>query len=96
MKLTFSDKARSDLRRIYAYLSVRNTPAADTLLRRINEKFVSLSRFPFIGRPRPIFGSGLRGVLAGSYIIFYIADSDQIEIVRVIHGSMDIDEEFGR
>jgi toxin ParE1/3/4 len=40
--------------------------------------------------------AGLRSVLVGTHLIFYLVDSERIVIVRVIDGRMDIDEEFRR
>jgi len=34
--------------------------------------------------------------VVGLYLIFYIIESDQITIVRVIDGRMDVDEELHR
>jgi plasmid stabilization system protein ParE len=39
---------------------------------------------------------GLRSVVVGMHLIFYIVGQDSITIVRVIDGRMDVDEEFRR
>ena len=96
MKIVTSDKARDDLRRIYGYLAIRNPQAADALIREIDERFKNLSRFPFIGRERSSLAPGLRSVLVGTHLIFYLVERDRIVVVRVIDGRMDIDEEFKR
>jgi toxin ParE1/3/4 len=59
-------------------------------------RFKNLSRFPFIGRERSSLAPGLRSVLVGTHLIFYLVERDRIVIVRVIDGRMDIDEEFKR
>jgi len=96
MKIVISDKARDDLRRIYGYLAIRNPQAADLLMREIDDRFKNLSRFPFIGRERSSLAPGLRSVLVGTHLIFYLVEPDRIVVVRVIDGRMDIDEEFKR
>ena len=96
MKVSVSAKANSDLLRIYAYLFPRNQAAADRIIGRINQRFVQLSRFPFIGRPRASLAPGLRSLLAGTYLIFYTVGAEEITIVRVIDSRMDIDAEFRR
>jgi toxin ParE1/3/4 len=96
MKIFTSQKARNDLRRAYAYLAARNTPAADALAREIDERLQNISRFPFIGRERSSLAPGLRSVLVGTHLIFYLIEQDRIVVVRVIDGRMDIDEEFKR
>jgi toxin ParE1/3/4 len=82
MKIVTSDKAQDDLRRIYGYLAIRNPQAADTLLREIDERFKNLSRFPFIGRERSSLAPGLRSVLVGTHLVFYLVERDRIVIVR--------------
>ncbi len=96
MRLTISDKARADLLRIYRYLDERSPNAANTFIRRINTNFDNLIRFPFIGRERLRLAPGLRCLVVGLHLLFYTIDSDQIIIIRVIDGRMDVDEEFYR
>ena len=96
MKIFRSDKAKTDLVRIYAYLADRNPKAADALIEDIDTKFENLSRFPFIGRERSSLAPELRSILVGTYVIFYLVERDRIVVVRVIDGRMDIDEEFKR
>ena len=96
MKIFKSDKAQNDLLQIYAYLSERNPQAADTLIEEIDVRFKNLCRFPFIGRERSSLAPGLRSILVGTHLIFYVVERDRIVVVRVIDGRMDIDEEFKR
>jgi len=96
MKIVWSDKAEKDLLAIYAYLAERNPQAADSLMREVDSRFENLARFPFIGRERSRFAPGLRSVLVGTHLIFYLVESDRIVVVRMIDGRMDIDEEFNR
>jgi toxin ParE1/3/4 len=94
MKLLVSDKANWDLLRTYSYLAQRSPTAAESVLRRIDEKFNQLLSLPFIGRERPSLAQGLRSVVVGTLVIFYTVGQDSITIVRVIDGRMD--EEFRR
>ena len=96
MKVVVSDRANSDLLRIYLYLAPRNQAAADAVIERIDKRFEQLSRFPFIGRERSSLAPGLRSIVVGNHLIFYVVEADQIIIVRVIDSRMDIDEEFRR
>ena len=96
MKVIVSDRAKSDLLRIYSYMEERNPFAAERILDRIDKKFDQLTRFPFIGRERSSLAPGLRSVLVGTYLIFYTIESGGIIVVRVIDGRRDIDEEFRR
>ena len=96
MKVVVSDRANSDLLRLYLYLAPRNQAAADAIIERIDKRFEQLSRFPFIGRERSSLAPGLRSIVVGNHLIFYVVEADQIIIVRVTDSRMDIDEEFRR
>jgi toxin ParE1/3/4 len=96
MKIFWSEKAEKDLLQICAYLAERNPQAADALVGEVDAKFKNLSQFPFIGRERSRLAPGLRSVLVGTHLIFYLVEQDRIVVVRVIDGRMDIDEEFKR
>ena len=50
--------------------------------------------FPFLGPPRSELGVSLRGLLMDGYIAFYTVEADQIVIVRVLDGRMDIKQEI--
>jgi toxin ParE1/3/4 len=96
MNIFVSDAADADLLRIYSYLAERNPDAAVSVLRDINDKFVNLCRFPFIGRERASLGSGVRSLVSEPYVIFYAVERDRVTIVRVLDGRRDIDAEFQR
>ena len=96
MKIVWSNKAEADLLKIYGYLAERNPRAADTLVREVDGKFENLSRFPFIGRERSRLAPGLRSIVVGTHLVFYLVERERIVIVRMIDGRMDIDEEFKR
>jgi toxin ParE1/3/4 len=96
MRIVLSDKARADLLRIFQYLEERSPTAANDFIRRIDENFKNLARFPFIGRERSQLALGLRCLIVGVHLIFYTITGDDIAIVRVIDGRMDVDEEFQR
>ena len=94
MKIRISGKARAELVEIYRYLVERNPAAAENSLNDIDTRLRQLSRFPFMGRERPELAENLRSVLAGTHLIFYSIGDDEIVVMRVIDGRMDIDKEF--
>ena len=96
MRVVISDKAKSDLIRIYHYLEERSPHAATAFAQRIDSNFANLVRFPFIGRDRSWLAPGIRRLVVGRHLVFYTVDSEQVTIVRVIDGRMDVDEEFFR
>ena len=96
MKVFVSDRADADILHFYQYIAERNPAAAESVIRDIDRKFESLSRFPFIGRERSSLAPGLRSLAAWPYVIFYAIGNDRIIIVRVLDGRRDIDAEFQR
>ena len=52
--------------------------------------------FPLSGASRPRLGPGLRVVFKGMYAIYYLPGVGEIVIVRVLHGSRDIDAIAGQ
>ena len=96
MRVALSDKADLDLLRIYQYLAEHSPGTADIFIQRIDANFKNLARFPFIGRERLSLGAGIRCLVVGLHLVFYVVKAEQISIVRVIDGRMDIEEEFYR
>ena len=96
MRVYLSDDADADLLHIHSYLAERNPAAAISLAHEFREKFTRLSRFPFIGRDRSHLMSGVRSLVAGSYVIFYRIDADHVTVLRVMDGRRDIESEFQR
>ena len=96
MKVRISRKARIELLDIYAYLAERNPTSAESILQEINSRLRQLSRFPFMGRERSEFAANLRSALVRTYLIYYTVTDDEIVIMRVVDGRMDVDKEFQR
>jgi toxin ParE1/3/4 len=96
MRVVLTDKAKFDLVRTCRYLEERNPSAAESFIHRVDQNFESLARFPFIGRERSSLAPGLRCLVVGLHLIFYIVGSDEITVVRVIDCRMDVEEEFHR
>ncbi len=84
-------EALNDLAEIWEYIGANNPDAADRLLDNINDKVKLIAESPYIGREREELAPGIRSFPAGRYLIFYRPIADGIEIVRVLHGSRDVD-----
>ena len=87
-------EAENDLDDIWLYIAEDNPDNADKLLDEIEEISRKLARFADMGRKRDDLHPGLQSFAVGKYIIFYIPINGGIEIVRVLHGMMDIDAVF--
>lgn len=87
-------KARSDLIEIWDYIADDSEARADAFIDRIDEVIRSLALSPYIGRSREELAEGLRSFPVERYVIFYRVATIGIEIVRVLHGSRDINPFF--
>lgn len=91
MPYRLSELARVDLKEISCYVGARDSGAAERLLDEFVVKFQFLYRHPKLGIPRDDLMGGLRCSLVRPYVIFYQIAEDGLEIMRVVHGSRDID-----
>ena len=88
--------AKADAREIWAYIAQDNPDAADRLLDRFDRLFRLLVSQPLIGKSVEELAPDLRLVPIGNYLIFYRPTKERIEIVRILHSSRDITDEFFR
>jgi len=49
-----------------------------------------------MGRERPEIKSGYRSIAEGKHVIFYRAGDNGIEILRILHGRMNIEHRLGQ
>lgn len=84
-------EAESDLDEIWWYIAQDSPDNADRFLDRLQERFLALADFPKMGISRDDIQAGLRSQPVGNYLIFYFPLADGIEIVRVLHGSRDVE-----
>ena len=94
MNLEISEQGKFDLIEIGEYIALENPEVAEKLLRTFREKFNLLTAFPNMGKERNDLIIGLRVLPVGKYVILYQVHEDVLEIVRVRHGSTDIDTLF--
>jgi len=85
----FSPSARKDLNRIFHHIAQDNPSAAANLVKRIKDACNRIPRFPEIGPLRDDLAPELRCFPVKTYIIFYRAGEQRVDIVRVLHGSRD-------
>jgi toxin ParE1/3/4 len=89
-----SPLARADLDEIWQYVAQDNPPAADRLLAAFYERFLLLAKQPLLGQVRDELRPGVRSFAAGNYVIYYQVAEDRIRVVRVLHGSRDVEALF--
>lgn len=86
--------AENDLDEIWLYIAQDSPTNADRFLDRIQERCWALADFPNMGVSRDELRAGLRSQSIGNYLIFYFPLEDGVDIVRVLHGSRDIESLF--
>jgi plasmid stabilization system protein ParE len=90
VRLIVSPAATADLQRLYTFLAGKNEVAAQHATAVLENAMQSLATFP--ERGRPVGDSGLREVVVpfgrSAYIVRYgyLAQSDEVVIVRIWHG----------
>lgn len=87
-------RAKADLIEIWTYIAADSEEKADMFIDALRDVFNKLATMPGMGRARDELGKGLRSFPIGRYIIFYEELQDGIGIVRVLHGSRDMDAGF--
>ena len=94
LRILKSPEAANDLDEIWWYIAQDNPGNADKLIDEIESTSRKLARFKSMGRNRDELHLGLQSFPVGKYLIFYMPINGGIEIVRVLHGMMDIDALF--
>ena len=79
---------------IWLYIAEHNLDAAEALMGKFRLRFASLARTPGMGRRRTDLRLDLRSLAVGNHVIFYRELEPSIEIVRVLHGAMNLPDYF--
>jgi toxin ParE1/3/4 len=88
-------RAKSDISEIWDYIADDSEERADSFVDAIGEKIKTLAKNPMMGRSRDELADNLRSwAVTRRYIVFYFPLSDGVEVVRVLHGSRDIENLF--
>ncbi len=90
MKLRFSGQAKEDLIDLWEYIAVHDELAADRYVDCVFERSGELLVHPELGRPRPKLYSEIRSLLCRNHLIFYRVVTESIEVLRILHGSIDL------
>lgn len=87
--------ALADRERIWDYyVQVAGRHTAEKILREIAEVIALIEDRPFAGRARNEVRPGLRSFAATPHVVFYRVADDTPEIVRLLDGRQDIEEQF--
>ncbi len=89
-----SEPAKLDLKEIWTHFAEYNQNSAEKLLKEFAKKFTLIANNQKIGRNHDELILNLRSFPHKNYLVFYFPIENGIEIYRVIHGAMDIDNLF--
>jgi toxin ParE1/3/4 len=90
----FSPRARKDFDEILDFIGEADPDSALDFVTRLQLMCDQLAQMPGMGRKRDDLAKGLRCFPVEKYLIFYRIVKSDIEIVRVLHGSRNIEEVF--
>lgn len=86
-----SPQARLDLIEIWTYIAEEDIDAADRLRERLHDAILKIAEMPGIGHLREdLADEPLRFWPVSHYLIIYHADSEPLEIVRILSSRRDI------
>ena len=91
MKVHWTDTAEGHLAAIYSYIAQDSPEYARRMVDRLTRRSQQIAEFPFSGRRVPEYDvDQIREVIEGSFRIIYHIKADQIDVLAVIHGAMDV------
>jgi len=94
--VVFAPEALNDLDDIWLYIAQDSIARADRFIDELRNLCEGeLAMFPGIGRPRVYLGKGVLAFPHRNYMLYYRIRKDAVEILRVMHGSVDVESVFG-
>lgn len=91
MKVHWTDTAEAHLDAIYTYIAQDSKTYALRTVDRMTRRSQQIGAFPLSGRKVPEYEMDqIREVFSGPYRIIYHIKPDQIDVIAVIHGSMNL------
>ncbi|MEM6836097.1 MAG: type II toxin-antitoxin system RelE/ParE family toxin [Cyanobacteria bacterium P01_C01_bin.120] len=89
-----SAQAEADLTAIWMFVAERDDTAADNLIASIVNQIAMLANFSRAGRDLSELLPGLRSFVVGRHVIFYRVITSDLEVIRILHGSRDVQRAF--
>lgn len=92
-KVTKRPLALADLAEIWSFIADDSEANADRFLVKLETRLKLLATQPRMGRERSELRAEMRSFPYARYVVFFMAQSDGIEIVRVLHSGRDINND---
>ena len=97
LSYSLSPEAKNDLLTIRAQtLNKWGIQQARKYIDALEKKCEELAQSPHIGRERSEIKSGYRSITEGKHVIFYRVGYSGVDILRILHGRMDIEYRMGQ
>ena len=93
-KLTFAPAAKADLQAIGLFIAADNPDRALRFLVELETTAQLATDRPESFPSRNDISPGLRMIIHGRYLLFFRHSSDEIRMVRILHGARDIKTAF--
>jgi toxin ParE1/3/4 len=91
MNVYWTNTAQRHLDAIHAYIAQNSPQYAKRMVDRLTDRSQQISAHPLSGRIVPEYEvTAIREVIEGPYRIIYYIKPDQIDVLAVIHGAMNI------
>jgi toxin ParE1/3/4 len=90
MLVTKRPLALTDLAEIWSFIADDSEANADRFMAELESKLLLLATQPKMGRQRHELMAEMRSFPHARYVVFFVAQADGIEIVRVLHSARDI------
>jgi toxin ParE1/3/4 len=93
-----AQRAEVDLDDIWLYAAKESSSieVANRLIDTLTDRFLTLARFPYMGRSREEdFGRGYRSLSVGEYVIVYGVENEDVLVLRVVQGRRQLEALFG-
>ena len=91
MKVHWTNTAEGHLDAIFNYIAQDSPAYARHMVDRITRRSQQIAEYPFSGRRVSEYDfNQIREVIEGPYRIIYHIKSDQVDVLAVIHGAMNI------
>jgi toxin ParE1/3/4 len=90
MKLRISSLAENDIESIGDYIAKDSPRRALTFVKELRNQCKKIAESPLIYRLRPELSDNIRACIYRKYIIFFQCNDNEVFIVSVLHGAMDL------
>src|SRR5262245_15282791 len=92
MRLVLTDAAEADLEAIGDRIAADSPYRAETFVHELREACLTLTEMPLRFSVVPRYSEiGIRRRVHGNYLIFYRVSERSVQILRVVHGAIDLE-----